>query len=100
SVMQNRFSDGLFILDEPESALSPQRQLTLLALMYDRVQNGNTQFLVATHSPILLTYPEAVIVSFDDPQLPPVSLEETKHYQITHGILTIPESYWKHLREG
>jgi predicted ATPase len=99
SVMQNRFSDGLFILDEPESALSPQRQLTLLALMYDRVQNGNTQFLVATHSPILLTYPEAVIVSFDDPQLPPVSLEETKHYQITHGILTIPESYWKHLRD-
>lgn len=98
SVMQNRLSDGLFILDEPESALSPQRQLTLLAMMYDRVQSGNAQFLIATHSPILLTYPDAAIVCFDDPSLPRVELTETKHYQITHGILTIPESYWKHLR--
>ncbi len=99
SVMQNRFTDGLFILDEPESALSPQRQLALLALMYDRVRDGNTQFIVATHSPVLLTYPDSVIVSFDSPSLQPVSLTDTKHYQITHGILNRPESYWKHLRD-
>ena len=100
SVMQNRFTDGLFILDEPESALSPQQQLALLALMYDRVRDGNTQFIVATHSPVLMTYPDSVIVSFDSPSLQPVSLTDTKYYQITHGILNRPESYWKHLRDS
>ena len=98
SVMKNRFTDGLFLLDEPESALSPQRQLALLAIMYDLVQGGNSQFLIATHSPILLTYPDARIVSFDDERLPAVSLSDTRHYQITRGILNSPESYWKHLR--
>ena len=98
SVMQNRFSDGLFILDEPESALSPQRQLTLLAIMYELARHGKTQFIIATHSAILLTYPEARIVSFDEEQLKAVSLTETAHYQITRGILNSPESYWKHLR--
>ncbi len=98
SVMQNRFSEGLFLLDEPESALSPQRQLTLLALMYDRVHSGRTQFILATHSPILMTYPEARIVSFDSNPLNPIAFEDTNHYQITRGILTYPESYWKHLR--
>ncbi len=100
SVMQNRFAGGLFLLDEPESALSPQRQLTLLALMHDRVRDGDAQFIVATHSPILLTYPGSTIVSFDGPSLQAVSLAETKHYQITHGILNRPESYWKHLRDS
>ena len=98
SVMKNRFGGGLFILDEPETALSPKRQLTLLALMYDLTRAGNTQFLIATHSAILLTYPEARIVSFDDVTLPSVALEETEHYQITSGVLRNPEGYWKHLR--
>ena len=98
SVMQNRFTEGLFILDEPESALSPQRQLTLLAIMYDLASQGQTQFIIATHSAILLTYPDARIVSFDEEQLTTVSLAETKHYQITRGILNSPGSYWKHLR--
>ncbi|MBL8849804.1 MAG: AAA family ATPase [Planctomycetaceae bacterium] len=100
SVMNNRFGGGLFILDEPETALSPQRQLTLLALMYDLTREGKTQFLVATHSPILLTYPDAHIVSFDDAALPSISFTETQHYQITSGILRNPETYWKHLRES
>ena len=99
SVMQNRFTDGLFILDEPESALSPQRQLALLALMYDRVCTGKAQFIVATHSPILLTYPDAAIVSFDGASLEEVALCDTQHFQITHGILSRPESYWKHIRK-
>jgi predicted ATPase len=100
SVMKNRFTGGLFILDEPETALSPRRQLTLLALMYDLTRAGRSQFLVATHSPILLTYPEASIISFDDAALPSVALTDTDHYQITSGILRHPESYWKHLRES
>ncbi|SFH60439.1 AAA family ATPase [Planctomicrobium piriforme] len=99
SVMKNRFNSGLYLLDEPESALSPQRQLALLALMYQLVEKQQAQFLVATHSPILLTYPGAKMISFDDPGLPSIEFTETKHYQITHGILTRPESYWKYLRE-
>ena len=66
SIMQNRFEHGLFLMDEPESALSPQRQLTLLALMHKLVQTKKSQFFAATHSPILLTYPGATIISFDN----------------------------------
>ena len=98
SVMMNRFSHGLFLLDEPEAALSPKRQLTLLAVMYDLIQNGQTQFFIATHSPILLTFPSACIISFDTAKLETIPLQETSHYQITSGILTNPESYWKQLR--
>ena len=98
AIMNNRFKEGLFLLDEPESALSPQRQLALLALMYQRTRGGKSQFLIATHSPILLTFPEARIVSFDRETLETITLEETAHYQITRGILDSPEAYWKHLR--
>jgi len=98
SVMRNRLSEGLFLLDEPESALSPQRQLSLMTLMYDLVRGNKTQFIIATHSAILLTFPDAKIISFDDEHLKPVSLAETRHYQITSGILNNPEAYWKHLR--
>jgi predicted ATPase len=97
SIMQNRFDYGLFLMDEPESALSPQRQLTLLALMHKLVQTGRSQFFVATHSPILLTYPGAAIVSFDGGALERVAIEDNSHYQITHGILNNPQMYWRHL---
>jgi predicted ATPase len=97
ALMQNRFESGLFLMDEPESALSPQRQLTLLARLAELVPDGECQFLIATHSPILLTYPDADIVSFDDPSLPRIALEDTSHYQITKGILEAPGRYWKHL---
>ena len=99
AVMQNRFTEGLFLLDEPESALSPQRQLVLLAIMHNRVREHGAQFLIATHSPILLTFPEARIVSFDSAPLQSTTLPETSHYQITKGILDHPEAYWRHLRE-
>ena len=94
-VFQHRIHDGLFIIDEPEAALSPQRQLTLLYLLRDRVDRGRAQFIIATHSPILLTYPGATIVDFDNHALPSIALEETKHYQITRGILERPSRYWK-----
>ena len=85
----------MFIMDEPESALSPQRQLALLARMAQLVTGGNTQFVIATHSPILLTFPHADIVSFDETPLRGVRLEDTSHYQITRGILETPERYWR-----
>lgn len=98
AILQHRIDAGLFLLDEPESALSPQRQLVLLAHMWNRVHAGNSQFIIATHSPILLTFPGAELISFDQGKLARVRLEETSHYQITHGILESPGSYWKHLR--
>lgn len=99
SVMQNRFEQGIFLLDEPEAALSPQRQLALLSLMHDLVREGSSQFIIATHSPILMTYPDAQIVSFDGSDLQNISLEETTHYQITKRILSDPASYWRYLAE-
>ncbi len=97
SVMKNRFDRGLFLMDEPESALSPQRQLALLALMHDLVQNGESQFFVATHSPLLLTFPGATILTFDQGALEPIALEDTKHFQITRDMLNNPQMYWRHL---
>ena len=97
AIMNHRFEHGLFLMDEPESALSPQRQLTLLALMHKLVGSGQSQFFVATHSPILLTYPGATIISFDFGLLERIKLEETSHYQITRDLLNNPEMYWRHL---
>ncbi len=98
SIMNNRFGSGLFLMDEPESALSPQRQLTLLALMHRLVSAGNSQFIAATHSPILLTYPGATIISFDGETLSRIRLEETSHFQITRNMLNNPAMYWRHLK--
>ena len=98
ALFDNRLGEGLYLMDEPEAALSPQRQLALLTLMADLLEAGTTQFIVATHSPILMTLPGAQIINFDDPTLPDMRLEDTSHYRITRGILDAPERYWRHLR--
>ena len=98
AILEHRIQAGLFLLDEPESALSPQRQLVLLAHMWNQVSKGRSQFIIATHSPILLTFPGADLLAFGGEALTRVALEETSHYQITRGILQNAESYWKHLR--
>ena len=98
AILKNRIRSGLFLFDEPESALSPQRQLALLAHMAALVARENAQFIVATHSPILLTYPGAQILSFDGETVAEIRLEDTSHYQITRGILQNPAVYWKHLK--
>lgn len=83
ALLQNNFEpDGFYILDEPEAALSPQRQLTLLIEMNRLVKQG-AQFIIASHSPILLGLPEAQILSFDEEGIHPCSYEETESYQIT-----------------
>ena len=99
AILQHRIQSGLFLFDEPESALSPQRQLALLAHMSARVATGKAQFIVATHSPILLTMPDSQILTFDGEVVREISIEETSHYQITRGILENPAAYWRHLRE-
>jgi predicted ATPase len=66
--------------------------------MAQLVATGRTQFIIATHSPIMLTFPGADIVSLDDIPVRSVKLEDTSHYQITRGILEAPERYWRLLR--
>jgi predicted ATPase len=88
---------GMILMDEPEAALSPQRQLALLAQMARLVRGGQVQIVAATHSPILMTFPGASLVSFEDGALKPVLLEETSHYQVTRGVLEAPGRYWRHL---
>jgi len=80
-------------------ALSPQRQLALLSIIDKCVRNKNSQFIVATHSPILLTFPGATIISFDSTSLVQVNLQDTSHYQITRGILEAPDRYWRQLAQ-
>lgn len=96
-LMDHRMTRGLYLLDEPESALSPKRQLALMALILDRSRKGKTQFIIATHSPILMTFPGATIVNFDSPDLETMDYQESDHFQLTKGILDHPARYWKHL---
>lgn len=83
AIVQNYFRpDGLYLLDEPESALSPQRQLTLLIEIHRCAAQG-AQFVIVTHSPILLGLPEAEILSFDNGSIHPCDYNETDSYRIT-----------------
>lgn len=88
---------GMILMDEPEAALSPQRQLALLSQMAKLVRTGGVQLVVATHSPIILTFPGATLLAFDGERIEPTRLEDTAHFQITKGILDSPQRYWKHL---
>jgi predicted ATPase len=86
SLMMHRFGGGLYILDEPEAALSPTRQMAMLARMHD-LAKGGSQFIVATHSPILLAYPNAKIIQLNDGRLSSVSYEETEHFVVMRNFL-------------
>ena len=81
---------SLFILDEPEAALSPQRQLAMLSRMHDLVQTG-CQFLIATHSPILMAYPNATIYECGERGILPVKYEDTEHYRVMHDFIANPQ---------
>lgn len=83
NLITKRFrGNGLYILDEPEAALSPQRQLSLMICIEELARKGS-QFFIATHSPLLLALPHSVIYSFTDEQIREVCYEETEAYQIT-----------------
>lgn len=98
ALFNNRFGQaGVYILDEPEAALSPTRQLSLLAIMNQMEKEGQNQFIIATHSPILLSYPGAEILSLDNGKLKPIEYKETEHYKLTKAFLENPERYFKHL---
>lgn len=81
---------GVYLFDEPEAALSPQRQLSVLTLMH-RMVCHQSQLIIATHSPILLAYPQAKIFQFSESGIAEVSYAETEHFQITRDFLNRPE---------
>jgi len=96
ALFMNRFcGDSFFILDEPEAALSPTRQMAMISRMHQLVGEGS-QFVIATHSPIVMAYPEATIYSLDGEGLNEVDYEETEHYIVTRSFLNGRE---KMLRE-
>lgn len=83
ALVKNRFTgNGLYIMDEPEAAVSPQRQLALIALI-DKLAKQNSQFIIATHSPILMAYPNADILQFSDSGIKKVNYTDTEHYKVT-----------------
>ncbi len=95
---KNRVGNGgFFIFDEPEAALSPQRQLSLMVIIHEMCKRSNAQFIIATHSPLLLAYPAATIYSCDSDALTTIPYAETKHYQITKQFLDNPDYYLHHL---
>jgi predicted ATPase len=84
---------GLYILDEPETALSPKSQLELLALLGEAGRSGQAQFIIATHSPILLACPGARILSFDAAPVRQIKYEDTEHYRIYNDFMANPQKY-------
>ncbi|WP_455660832.1 AAA family ATPase, partial [Pradoshia sp.] len=88
SLFSNRFyGKAIYLLDEPEAALSPARQLTFLRVIHDLTKQKDVQMIIATHSPILLGFPNAQIFSFDEDEIREVSYEMTDHYSITKYFL-------------
>ena len=100
SLFSNRFEQGIYLLDEPEAALSPQRQLSFLKIIHDLETPGHAQFIIATHSPILLSYPGAAIYSLDGDRIQPVRYQDTEHYTLTRDFLNAPERFYKYLFEN
>ena len=99
SLVQNRLGgNGLYLFDEPEAALSPMRQLTLLSEI-DRLVKSGSQLIIATHSPILMAYPGACILELSEQGIRRVEYRETEHYRVTREFLENPERMVHYLLE-
>lgn len=100
SLFTNRFGKkGIYLLDEPEAALSPARQLSLLRIVRELEQEGQSQFIIATHSPIIMAYPDAQILDFDTSPVSETAYEDTSHYRITKGFIENRGLYLRKLFE-
>jgi predicted ATPase len=101
TLLEHKFQrNGLFLLDEPEAALSPQRQLSFLILLHDTLRRyKDAQFLISTHSPVLLDYPGAQIFSFDDGHLHEIDYEDTAPLQIVRRFVNDRDSFVQELFE-
>jgi predicted ATPase len=87
---------GLYLLDEPEAPLSPQRQLALLSLLIEMVEE-NAQFIISTHSPILMAFPGARIFSFDSHPIKEIAYDDVEHVSLTRAFLNCPQSFLRYL---
>ena len=90
---------GLYFLDEPEAALSPTSQVKFLKHLQQFAAQGHAQFVIATHSPILMAFPEASILDMDGGQVRPTAYDDLEHVRITRGFLNRPEQYLARLFE-
>src|SRR5687768_11684915 len=97
ALFEHRFDDGFYVLDEPEAALSPQRQLAFLSILQRLTAPRAAQFIIATHSPMLLAFPGANVFSLDGGSVQRVDYRDTEHYRITREFLESPERYFRHL---
>ena len=97
-LMERFHGQGLYILDEPEAALSPQRQLAVLSRIHDLVNEGS-QFVIATHSPLLMAYPDACIFQCGADGVAPVAYEDTEHVRVTRDFLADPPRMLRGLLE-
>ena len=88
---------GLYLLDEPEVALSPTSQIAFLAMILDAVNDAECQFLIATHSPILMAVPDATILSLDEAPPREVQYDDVEHVRLTREFLQAPERFLRHL---
>ncbi len=82
---------GLYLIDEPEAALSPSRQLSLLSLIKEKVEKTGSHFIIATHSPIIMALPDSEIFYFSDNKIEKIAYTETEHYKLSKSILDNPE---------
>lgn len=100
ALVEHRFGGhGLYLLDEPEAALSPARLLTLM-VMLDQLVKDDSQFVIATHSPILMAFPGARLYQLGEAGVTAVDYQETEHYQLTRRFLENPERMLHYLLEG
>lgn len=97
SLFNNQFENGIYILDEPEAALSPARILAFMAVINQLEKSGRAQFLIATHSPMLICYPGSTIYQFDENGVGETTYENTEHFILTKSFLDNPQSYLRHL---
>lgn len=98
TLFQSRFvPDGLYLLDEPEAPLSPMRQLAFLAMLKHHVAQDNAQFIIATHSPILMAYPNATIYRCDNGMIQTVTYDEIEHVRLTRDFLADPAQFLRYL---
>ncbi|WP_418602258.1 AAA family ATPase [Hwangdonia sp.] len=93
-------SRGIYLLDEPEAALSPAKQLTLIYFLNNHLQQHNSQFIIATHSPMLLAYPKASIYEITPESMKQTALENTDHYSVTKSFLNNPNAFLRHFDSG
>jgi len=99
SLLTKRFTgDGLYLLDEPEAALSPTRQMSVLNVMHNLIKS-RSQFIIVPHSPIIMAYPDSLIYLFSDDAITPITYEETEHFTVTRDFLNMRESMLRVLLE-